>query len=171
MQNGHANASIDAVRGLDKKQQPGNTYHGKVKIGNKYNIIGFISSGTYGRVYKAMEKNPKGDLLSPTSTTNSKELYAIKKFVVHSQSSASFSFSTDSSRRKKGTMCSIRDYHNLPFGRCLCVQSCLIPMLSTWLKSSWKTSASSWCSNTVSMTCSKSSIIILNQPGGQYPLT
>jgi hypothetical protein len=50
-----------------------------VKIGQKYNIIGFISSGTYGRVYKAMEKNPKGDLLSPLSQPANKELYAIKK--------------------------------------------------------------------------------------------
>ncbi|EXJ65502.1 CMGC/CDK/CDK8 protein kinase [Cladophialophora yegresii CBS 114405] len=69
----------DGLRGLDKKQ-PGNSYTSKVKIGQKYNIIGFISSGTYGRVYKAVEKNPKGDPSSPVGTSPPKELYAIKKF-------------------------------------------------------------------------------------------
>lgn len=69
---------VDAVRGLDKKQSA-STYTAKVKIGQKYNIIGFISSGTYGRVYKAVEKNPKGDPSSPVGTSPQKELYAIKK--------------------------------------------------------------------------------------------
>ena len=65
--------------GMPDKKQAGNTYTAKVKINQKYNIIGFISSGTYGRVYKAIEKNPKGDLSSPVGTAPSKELYAIKK--------------------------------------------------------------------------------------------
>ncbi|KIW26383.1 uncharacterized protein PV07_09482 [Cladophialophora immunda] len=69
----------DSGRGLDKKQS-GNNYTAKVKIGHKYNIIGFISSGTYGRVYKAVEKNPKGDPTSPVGASPPKELYAIKKF-------------------------------------------------------------------------------------------
>ena len=71
---------LDGLRGLDKKL-PGNNYTAKVKIGQKYNIIGFISSGTYGRVYKAIEKNPKGDASSPVTPT--KELYAIKKCVLY----------------------------------------------------------------------------------------
>ena len=68
----------DAGRGLDKKQS-GNNYTSKVKVGQKYNIIGFISSGTYGRVYKAVEKNPKSDPSSPVGATPNKELFAIKK--------------------------------------------------------------------------------------------
>ncbi|KAJ4514856.1 cyclin-dependent protein kinase [Exophiala dermatitidis] len=68
--------------GLDdsSKKQPGNNYTSKVKIGQKYNIIGFISSGTYGRVYKAVEKNPRSDPSSPVGSSAPKELYAIKKF-------------------------------------------------------------------------------------------
>ncbi|KAL2427070.1 hypothetical protein ABEF95_007866 [Exophiala dermatitidis] len=69
--------------GLDdsSKKQPGNNYTSKVKIGQKYNIIGFISSGTYGRVYKAVEKNPRSDPSSPVGASAPKELYAIKKQV------------------------------------------------------------------------------------------
>jgi hypothetical protein len=74
-------ASTDLSRGYDKRQV-GNTYTAKVRINQKYNIIGFISSGTYGRVYKAVEKNPKGDTSSPVATSPSKELYAIKKYVL-----------------------------------------------------------------------------------------
>ncbi|KAI5789708.1 kinase-like domain-containing protein [Peziza echinospora] len=35
-------------------------YQSKVKIKQKYHIIGFISSGTYGRVYKARARTPPG---------------------------------------------------------------------------------------------------------------
>ncbi|KAK5943565.1 cyclin-dependent protein kinase [Knufia obscura] len=62
--------------GLEHRQ-PGNSYTSKTKINQKYHIVGFISSGTYGRVYKAVERNPKTDATSPTT---GKELYAIKKF-------------------------------------------------------------------------------------------
>ncbi len=72
---------LDGLRGHDKKQ-PGNNYTAKVKIGQKYNIIGFISSGTYGRVYKAVEKNPRGDAASPVGASPPKELYAIKKYTL-----------------------------------------------------------------------------------------
>jgi cyclin-dependent kinase 8/11 len=37
-------------------------------VNSKYNIIGFISSGTYGRVYKAISREDEG------------KLHAIKKF-------------------------------------------------------------------------------------------
>jgi cyclin-dependent kinase 8/11 len=37
-------------------------------VNSKYNIIGFISSGTYGRVYKAISREEEG------------KTYAIKKF-------------------------------------------------------------------------------------------
>lgn len=32
------------------------SYTSKVKVLDKYHIVGFISSGTYGRVYKARSK-------------------------------------------------------------------------------------------------------------------
>ncbi|KAI0071878.1 kinase-like protein [Panus rudis PR-1116 ss-1] len=38
------------------------------RVGDKYNILGFISSGTYGRVYKAQSKDSDG------------QIHAIKKF-------------------------------------------------------------------------------------------
>ncbi|RMZ75519.1 hypothetical protein DV738_g5412, partial [Chaetothyriales sp. CBS 135597] len=54
------------------KRLPGNVYRAKTSVSAKYEIIGFISSGTYGRVYKAREKpGPNSDL---------KALYAIKRF-------------------------------------------------------------------------------------------
>jgi cyclin-dependent kinase 8/11 len=68
----------DPSRGSEKKSS-GNTYTAKVKISQKYNIIGFISSGTYGRVYKAVQRN-QGDTQSPTTPDGKKELFAIKKF-------------------------------------------------------------------------------------------
>lgn len=43
---------------MDKKS-PGIGYTSKVRIRDKYHIVGFISSGTYGRVYKATGKNGK----------------------------------------------------------------------------------------------------------------
>ncbi|KAK2741120.1 cyclin-dependent protein kinase [Myotisia sp. PD_48] len=52
----------------DQKRSPGSGYTSKVRIREKYHIVGFISSGTYGRVYKAVSKTgQKGD-------------FAIKKF-------------------------------------------------------------------------------------------
>jgi cyclin-dependent kinase 8/11 len=32
-------------------------YQSKVRVHEKYKIVGFISSGTYGRVYKAVQRN------------------------------------------------------------------------------------------------------------------
>lgn len=61
------------------RRQPGNNYYAKTRIGQKYNIIGFISSGTYGRVYKAVEKNPTSTSPTSPTATGPKELYAIKK--------------------------------------------------------------------------------------------
>ena len=44
-------------------------YRSKVRIQEKYRVVGFISSGTYGRVYKAVGRNgQKGE-------------FAIKKYV------------------------------------------------------------------------------------------
>ena len=36
---------------------PVNGYTSKVRVLDKYKVIGFISSGTYGRVYKAVGLN------------------------------------------------------------------------------------------------------------------
>ena len=36
---------------------PTNGYTSKVRVLDKYKVIGFISSGTYGRVYKAVGLN------------------------------------------------------------------------------------------------------------------
>ncbi|KAL2004343.1 hypothetical protein VTN02DRAFT_3137 [Thermoascus thermophilus] len=57
-----------ALDDADHKRPPGSGYTSKVHIREKYHIVGFISSGTYGRVYKAIAKNgQKGE-------------FAIKKF-------------------------------------------------------------------------------------------
>ncbi|CAG8777879.1 11631_t:CDS:2, partial [Acaulospora morrowiae] len=50
--------------------------HERARIEEKYDILGFISSGTYGRVYKAKAKQKK-----ETSDEDTKiPVYAIKKF-------------------------------------------------------------------------------------------
>lgn len=40
-----------------KKLPPNNGYTSKVKVLDRYKVVGFISSGTYGRVYKAVGHN------------------------------------------------------------------------------------------------------------------
>lgn len=54
---------------------PGNGYTAKVGWKEKYQIVGFISSGTYGRVYKAEAKNRE----LYTQKANGRETFAIKK--------------------------------------------------------------------------------------------
>jgi len=72
---------------LEPKKSPGCGYTSKVHIREKYHIVGFISSGTYGRVYKAVGRNgQKGD-------------FAIKKFVFN----APLSVKTDARRFKPDT--------------------------------------------------------------------
>ena len=52
-----------------RKMPPNNGYTSKVRVLDRYEVVGFISSGTYGRVYKAVGHNGMvGD-------------FAIKKFV------------------------------------------------------------------------------------------
>ena len=58
--------SSDSTPAADTKKMP--PYKSKVRVLEKYKIIGFISSGTYGRVYKARSRTPG----------NTKE-FAIKK--------------------------------------------------------------------------------------------
>jgi cyclin-dependent kinase 8/11 len=49
---------------LDRKMAP-TSYTSKVKVRENYQIVGFISSGTYGRVYKAVGRNKPGEVTSP----------------------------------------------------------------------------------------------------------
>lgn len=53
----------------DANKNPISGYTSKVHVQEKYRIVGFISSGTYGRVYKAVGRDER------------KREYAIKKFV------------------------------------------------------------------------------------------
>lgn len=54
---------------LDARRPAGSGYTSKVRVRDKYHIVGFISSGTYGRVYKAVAKDGR------------KGEFAIKKYV------------------------------------------------------------------------------------------
>lgn len=40
-----------------KRTQPSSGYTSKVRVLDRYKVVGFISSGTYGRVYKAVGHN------------------------------------------------------------------------------------------------------------------
>jgi hypothetical protein len=63
---------------LDRKM-PGNGYTAKVRVREKYHIVGFISSGTYGRVYKAEAKDRELFAQNSDGTYPHRELFAIKK--------------------------------------------------------------------------------------------
>lgn len=66
---------------FDDSKDMSSGYMSKVKVRAKYHIVGFISSGTYGRVYKAVGRQPKSDSpTSPQETPESRGVYAIKKF-------------------------------------------------------------------------------------------
>jgi hypothetical protein len=68
-------ASIDP---LDRKM-PGNGYTAKVRVREKYHIVGFISSGTYGRVYKAEAKDRELYAQNADGKYPPREMFAIKK--------------------------------------------------------------------------------------------
>lgn len=75
-------------------------YSSKKRINERYKIVGFISSGTYGRVYKAEGKNGRiGE-------------FAIKKYDVQHLQPCSADKS-GSSRTRKANF-SILAYHNPP---------------------------------------------------------
>ena len=63
---------------LDRKM-PSNGYTTKVQVFKKYNIVGFISSGTYGRVFKAEAVDQKLYAQNADGTYPQRELFAIKK--------------------------------------------------------------------------------------------
>jgi hypothetical protein len=100
-------------------------------VRDRYHIVGFISSGTYGRVYKAIGKNgQKGE-------------FAIKKYVFavdlgvyalgHASSSTNLS-SPGLSRTRKANRSSIPVSPNQPSVRWLSVPNSRMPMLSSWKK-------------------------------------
>ena len=51
------NLSYQYVESSDSKSRPPNSYTSKVRVLDRYKVVGFISSGTYGRVYKAIGVN------------------------------------------------------------------------------------------------------------------
>ena len=46
--------------GQQRSMPPPSTYNSKVRVRDRYNVVGFISSGTYGRVYKALGRDGRG---------------------------------------------------------------------------------------------------------------
>ena len=61
------------------RKMPSGSYTSKVRVRENYHIVGFISSGTYGRVYKAVSKTSKSDMPSPANSAPPREFFAIKK--------------------------------------------------------------------------------------------
>lgn len=51
------NSSINTESSDARKMPPTNGYTSKVRALDRYKVVGFISSGTYGRVYKAVGHN------------------------------------------------------------------------------------------------------------------
>jgi len=55
-------------------------YPNQRHINDHYDVVGFISSGTYGRVYKAKNKTGRGTPAVPIRQSDGRpEAYAIKK--------------------------------------------------------------------------------------------
>ena len=54
-------------------------YAGKRHINDNYDVVGFISSGTYGRVYKAKSKGRNALPVVNQTTGRNIEAFAIKK--------------------------------------------------------------------------------------------
>lgn len=138
------------IEALDTARRPGG-YISKVRVRDRYHIVGFISSGTYGRVYKAIGKNgQKGE-------------FAIKKYVTRKRMGKTFDVGRyltrmvllGSNPTRKASPSNIRAFHNLPYEKCPFAPSCRMQMLSNWRKSFWKINVSSWSLNTRSTICSK----------------
>ena len=57
-------------------------YNSKKRISERYKIVGFISSGTYGRVYKAVNKRNNPNIVPATHPSGRPIVaFAIKKYV------------------------------------------------------------------------------------------
>lgn len=120
-------------------------YTSQRRINDNYDVVGFISSGTYGRVYKARNKSGRGHhpVLSRNSG-NPIEAFAIKKYVkLHGfWPKADLCYLGSSLTRKENY--SIPAYHSLLYERWLSAQSCLTRMSSHLLKSFWSRNVYSW---------------------------
>ena len=57
----------------------GTGYIAKVRVRERYHIVGFISSGTYGRVYKAEARDREAFAEYTNGSYPQRELFAIKK--------------------------------------------------------------------------------------------
>lgn len=123
----------------DANRNPISGYTSKVHVQEKYEIIGFISSGTYGRVYKAVGRDER------------KREYAIKKFVdpimAPRKSYPSRSPSLGLNQIRKGRSFNILGSHNQQSVRWRSVPSCPTQMWSNLSKLFLKTSVSTWCLN------------------------
>ncbi|KAF8419428.1 kinase-like domain-containing protein [Tirmania nivea] len=80
---------------------PPQPYQSKVKIQQKYHIIGFISSGTYGRVFKARSRDPEN-----------KGEFAIKKFKPDKEGEVSYTGISQSAIREMA-LCSELNHENV----------------------------------------------------------
>lgn len=61
----------------NSRRQPGTGYTSKVRVRDKYHIVGFISSGTYGRVYKAVGRNGQGGEFAIKKSESRLESYIV----------------------------------------------------------------------------------------------
>jgi cyclin-dependent kinase 8/11 len=91
-------------------------YNNKKRVNERYKIVGFISSGTYGRVYKAEGKNGRvGE-------------FAIKKYDSSRQPASPLTNHPDSSLTRKAS-CSTRASPSPPFAKWHCAPSSRIQTL------------------------------------------
>ena len=91
---------------------PPSAYNSKVRVHDRYNVVGFISSGTYGRVYKALGRNGRSGE------------FAIKK-QVHYRPARSDSklMVAGSSRIKRVRLCSTLAFPSQHVEKWLCARS------------------------------------------------
>jgi hypothetical protein len=108
---------IEVSEAIDSRRPGG--YTSKIRVRDRYHIVGFISSGTYGRVYKAVGKNGK------------KGEFAIKKYSPPIFDLFSSDNPPDSSPTRKARQSNTRACHNPPFAKWHCAQNSRTQMSSS----------------------------------------